>query len=324
MKKHVVGLATVAVLLSFVVMPAWAAGTVTVIYDPDGYTCSQPTFIDFEAQAHELNLSEAGAINGVQFTASGEYYPWRVEDLGMTGGKWPDGAYMAQGMKVAWLGRDQGRIDFAYGNASYFSLLTSVAGQMSLQAYDVDDNLLDTAGPAGPNLDTGHMHELAISRTQPDIAYVLVLGEWVLVVDAICTDAPASRSAVHIVVPSTIDTGDKDPFTATGPAVDAGTVCPTGDVSDLEVIIRGNPGRNVRILRILKHFKCGDGSGTFDMRLVVRLDLTPYANPRTTGRWRVVRGTGRYAQLRGIGGLIGTTIVNAPESVLDTYDGRMR
>jgi hypothetical protein len=126
---------------------------------------------------------------------------------------------------------------------------------------------------------------------------------------------------VHIEVPSTIDPTDADPFTATGPAVDTGVLCPEGDVFDLSVIVivTGRPGGTFRILRLLKHFVCDDGSGTFDVKLLVRLDLT--AN-HTTANWQVVGGTGDYVGLHGNGKLIGIPTVPGV-SVLDIYDGRM-
>jgi len=109
------------------------------------------------------------------------------------------------------------------------------------------------------------------------------------------------------------------PFTATGPAVDTGVVCPTGDVFDLSFKRSGPPGGTFRILRVLKQFLCDDGSGTFDVKLVVRLDLT---TPGTTASWRVVGGTGDYVGLHGNGKLVGIPIVPG-SGILDIYDGRM-
>jgi hypothetical protein len=310
--------------------PTAGSGTVTAITDPDSYACSQPTFIDFEGYDDGSNLSETGTIDGVHFAASGQDH-WVVADLAQGSGKYPDSPFMAQGMKLAYpwrsivSGARQGRIDFVYGYASHISILTSVQrGEVYLQAYDIDGSLLGTAGPANPNLNTGHMCELSISRAEPNIAYVLVVGQHPVLVDAICTNAPADPSRVHIEVPTTIAGGDLGLFTASGPAVNARTLCPTGVVSDLGVVVVDYPGeRYGRGLRILKRFDCDDGSGTFDVLQVVRVDLTPYAKPLTSGRWRVVRGTGRYVQLHGTGTVTGTTI-EPGVLVMDTYDGRMR
>lgn len=128
----------------------------------------------------------------------------------------------------------------------------------------------------------------------------------------------APPMALHIEVPATISP-DPDPFTATGPAVDAGTVCPSGDSTDLSVVVVSDPpgGTTTRTLRVMKRFDCTDGSGTFDVNMVVRLDLT---TNETTARWRIVGGTGDYAGFRGNGYLIGTPIMPG-SSIYDVYDG---
>jgi hypothetical protein len=124
---------------------------------------------------------------------------------------------------------------------------------------------------------------------------------------------------VHIEAPTTIDTTDVDTFTATGPFVDAGGLCPSGDVSEVFVATSGPPGGTFRNLRIVKHFVCDNGSGTFDVKLNVRLDLT---TSYTTASWKVVEGTGAYTRLKGNGKLIG--IPDVPNtSILDIYDGQM-
>ena len=69
----------------------------------------------------------------------------------------------------------------------------------------------------------------------------------------------------------------------------------------------------------MKQFVCDDGSGSFDVSMVVRLDLT---TSYTTAQWRIVGGTGDYAYLRGNGSLIGTPIVPG-SSIDDVYDGML-
>ena len=122
---------------------------------------------------------------------------------------------------------------------------------------------------------------------------------------------------VQIVDVHTI--GGSGTFTASGPAVDSKVLCGFGDVYDLSVKRSGPPGGTFRILRVLKRFECGDGSGTFDVKLVVRLDLTTH---ETTANWKVVGGTGNYVRLHGNGKLIGIPITPG-ESITDTYDGKM-
>ncbi|MEN8173755.1 MAG: hypothetical protein ABFS03_12870, partial [Chloroflexota bacterium] len=107
-------------------------------------------------------------------------------------------------------------------------------------------------------------------------------------------------------------------FTASGPAVDGGLVCPAGDVYDTHTNSSGPPGGTLRILNVDKLFVCDDFSGTFDIQMVVRLDTsTGY----TTANWIVTGGTGDYAGLHGKGKLDGTP--GAPGFIDDFYYGKM-
>ena len=106
-------------------------------------------------------------------------------------------------------------------------------------------------------------------------------------------------------------------FTASGPAVDDGTVCATGTVDDVSIETSGAPGGSQVILHVLKRFNCSDGSGTFDVRLVVNLDL---ATHYTTANWKIVGGTSNYIDLHGSGSLTGTPI-DPGTSIHDVYDG---
>ena len=111
---------------------------------------------------------------------------------------------------------------------------------------------------------------------------------------------------------------DPDPFTASGPAVDAGLVCPTGETTDLSNVSSGPPGGTFTILRVTKRFTC-DSGGTFDVKLVVYLDLVTH---ETTANWNIVGGTGAYAGLHGGGKLAGVPIVPGA-SIQDSYDGKV-
>ena len=109
-------------------------------------------------------------------------------------------------------------------------------------------------------------------------------------------------------------------FNAVGSAVDAGVMCPTGKVEDLQVDIVGPPDGTFRILNVLKKFDCEDGSGTFDVMLIVRLNLT---TGETVARWNVVGGTGAYTHLHERGSLVGTPSNSNEYDILDAYDGMM-
>lgn len=123
---------------------------------------------------------------------------------------------------------------------------------------------------------------------------------------------------MHIEVEEHIDTSG-EAFVASGPAVDAGIVCATGNVYDTDYAISGPAGGSIRIIRVVKHFVCDDSSGAFDLMMVVNLDLDTHY---TTARWSVIGGTGDYSGLRGNGSLLGTPIVPG-ESILDVYDGQV-
>ena len=124
--------------------------------------------------------------------------------------------------------------------------------------------------------------------------------------------------SVHIEVLEFIAQSGES-FAASGAAVDAGMLCPSGEVYDVSTVISGPAGGAYNILHVLKHFECSDASGTFNIRLIVRLDN---ATHETTASWQVVEGTGDYAGLHGNGSLVGTPVV-AGESIYDVYDGQV-
>jgi hypothetical protein len=126
-------------------------------------------------------------------------------------------------------------------------------------------------------------------------------------------------AAVRIEAPTIIG-ASPNPFTASGPAVDAGLICAIGKVHDISNVSIGPRRGRIRILRVIKRFECDDGSGTFDTRLIVRLNTVTH---RTTASWRVISGTGDYASLRGGGRLVGTPI-DPGVSINDVYTGRVR
>jgi hypothetical protein len=124
----------------------------------------------------------------------------------------------------------------------------------------------------------------------------------------------AAPLPVHIEVDETLGIGIPEPFSASGPAVVAGLVCASGLVEDVAVT-SNNPSGPFQIIKVLKRFDCGDG--TFDLKMVVKLNLTTH---NTTARWHILGGTGGYAGLKGHGSLIGIT--NDPDpGIYDIYDG---
>lgn len=145
---------------------------------------------------------------------------------------------------------------------------------------------------------------------------LLVLTVVLLSVSIACAGPPKS---LHIEVSEFIST-DGETFTASGPAVVAGDVCPSGTVSDLSVTPTGSSQGPHSFFDVVKEFDCADGSGAFNFDMKVKLEN---ATGNTTANWQVAGGTGNYANLQGNGTLVGTAIVQGT-SILDVYDGTVQ
>jgi hypothetical protein len=104
------------------------------------------------------------------------------------------------------------------------------------------------------------------------------------------------------------------PFTASGPAVDAGLVCAMGDTIDNDLPrAAGYQSERGANLLIVKHFSCADESGDLWIKVQVRIDARG-----DNFTWAIVDGTGDYERLRGTGSGLG---VPTGDDVLDLYDG---
>ena len=137
---------------------------------------------------------------------------------------------------------------------------------------------------------------------------------------AIATLAQAAKPLdVHIEAPTGISGPAPDPFTASGPAVDGGLLSATGVVYTFDLAAYGPPAGTFIMLSMVKQFVFDDGSGTLDVKLVVKLDLITHI---TTGHWQVLSGTGSIAGLKGNGKLLGIPI-DPGVSILDIYDGKL-
>jgi hypothetical protein len=123
--------------------------------------------------------------------------------------------------------------------------------------------------------------------------------------------------AVNFEVPTEFGPGGTGPsfgpFTATGPAVNAGLICPSGDTID--IYGRGTGFRSVTGVNfhIVKRFTCADGSGDLLVKLEVRVD-----QKGDNFNWMIIEGTGDYDNLHGTGKGVG---ISADYSVLDLYEG---
>jgi hypothetical protein len=141
-----------------------------------------------------------------------------------------------------------------------------------------------------------------------------VLGVTILLL-SFCIACSGQPQALHIEVTEVI-TSDGEPFNASGPAVDNNLICPSGTVSDVNVSQSGSSQGAFSHFDVLKKFDCADGSGTFDIEMKVKLED---ATGNTTASWKLVSGSGNYANLSGEGKLVGTAIVQGT-SIFDVYD----
>ena len=108
------------------------------------------------------------------------------------------------------------------------------------------------------------------------------------------------------------------PFQAAGLAVDIGLMCPAGDTVDLGEKVAPNNGQTGQGVNFtsLKRFTCADGSGTFDVKLQVRLNKNG-----DNFNWTITDGTGAYATLHGSGQGYGIYPTTPPPDVTDYYFG---
>jgi hypothetical protein len=140
-----------------------------------------------------------------------------------------------------------------------------------------------------------------------------------LIVALVVSVVPAAASSpLNVtIVSAMVFLGDTGTFEASGPAVEAGIICPRGDVYDTIYSSAGPESKRFINLFVHKLFVCADGSGSFEMDLNLKI----YSPPRTMGTWRVVEGEGAYARLHGNGKL--TAHREDEDTVIDLYIGRL-
>jgi len=104
-------------------------------------------------------------------------------------------------------------------------------------------------------------------------------------------------------------------FTATGPAVDAGIVCPSGDTVEVFVKASGFQSQKEVNFQVVKLFTSADGSGEFLVKLQVRND-----RKGDNFNWNILGGTDAYEKLHGTGSGIGLPLEGG---VLNLYEGKV-
>jgi hypothetical protein len=132
-----------------------------------------------------------------------------------------------------------------------------------------------------------------------------ILIAFVLLAVAVSTVFAAPPMDLQIEVHEVLGNGTStaEIFSASGSAV-PGVICATGTVIDLEegAGTFGAPSSPFTIIHAQKRFTCEE-KGTFDVRLVVRLDKV---TGNTTASWRIISGTDDFVDLQGRGSLVGT------------------
>ena len=147
----------------------------------------------------------------------------------------------------------------------------------------------------------------------------IVLISWAMI---LLLSLPASHGgasspplAVNFEVENTIDGAQPShgPFTASGPAVDAGMICATGQTIDVFVRAMGFHSVTGINFYVFKRFTCDDGSGDFLVKLEVRVDQRG-----DNFNWVIIEGTGNYVKLHGTGQGVG---LSTDYGVLDLFKG---
>lgn len=148
-----------------------------------------------------------------------------------------------------------------------------------------------------------------------------LLGTAVAVVAALAVSAASVEATPPSDVEIEVDTllAGTGTFTATGGAVDDGVVCATGDTLDVFGKFSGQ-GLNGFNVQVVKEFSCDDLSGSFLVKLQVKVF---FAGPVLSSfNWTVIGGDGAYADLHGRGNGVGLP-PNAGFDILDVYTGRL-
>ena len=146
-----------------------------------------------------------------------------------------------------------------------------------------------------------------------------VLGAALALITVAGPVAAGSAQQVDIVShvtfnPNGPNVGD---FVAMGDAADNGVICPSGTFIDTGIRFAGfQSGRGTVQLQVYKTFTCGDGSGTFDVKMQIHANFDTGIESFT---WVVTGGTDAYRALRGSG--TGSTVPNPPIGNVNTYVG---
>jgi len=129
---------------------------------------------------------------------------------------------------------------------------------------------------------------------------IVIVATTLALIAAAAPASAAAPKAVEIVSPMTFAPPGEfnfGTFEASGPAVEEGLICDSGEVNDTGIILAGEQSRVGKIqIPVWKTFSCPDGE--LYIRIQVHLDLETFTE---TFSWVVLGGTGAYANVHGGG-----------------------
>ena len=152
-------------------------------------------------------------------------------------------------------------------------------------------------------------------------AVAVLAAAMAIAIAAVPSAAAGSPAAVTIVSPMAFNQEggfNHGTFEASGPAVEDGLICASGDVDDTGLIFAGGQSNRGAQIPVWKTFTCDNGDA-FYVRIQVHLD---FATSTETFRWVIQGGTGDLSNLRGSGG--GTTVGDGSDPQtgnINTYTG---
>jgi hypothetical protein len=148
-------------------------------------------------------------------------------------------------------------------------------------------------------------------------SYIIILA--ILLLAMPVSPVAASSPPIDVVINVDIDYSEypyAGPFTASGPAVDEGLICESGNTVNIRHSNTGWQSWRAYSFHVWKEFTCADGSGTFIVKIEGR-----WEEVGGSGTWMILDGTEEYANLHGTGEADSFFI--EPWFGLDIYQGEM-
>jgi hypothetical protein len=148
------------------------------------------------------------------------------------------------------------------------------------------------------------------------LASVMILG--LAVGSSVAAGPPAGVTIVSPMAFNQEGGFNHGTFTASGPAVDQGLICESGEVDDTRLLFIGWQSDRGAQIPVWKTFTCENGDAFF-VRIQVHLD---FATSTETFTWVIQGGTGGLAGIRGSGS--GTTVSDGSDPQtgnINTYTG---